>query len=48
MMLNYIIVHQNPSSLDAILIQKLGVVLLDGTSPHVVDPKDPGAIDENS
>lgn len=36
----------DPSSLDAILIQKLGVVLLDGTSPHVVDPKDPGAIDE--
>lgn len=36
----------DPSSLDAILIKKLGVVLLDGTAPHVVDPKDPGAIDE--
>ena len=36
----------DPSSLDAVLIQKLGVVLLDGTAPHVVDPKDPGAIDE--
>ena len=36
----------DPSSLDAILIKKLGVVLLDGTSPHIVDPKNPGAIDE--
>ncbi|MGL4912440.1 MAG: PRK06851 family protein [Romboutsia sp.] len=36
----------DPSSLDAILIKKLGVILLDGTAPHIVDPKDPGAIDE--
>ena len=36
----------DPSSLDALLINKLGVVLLDGTSPHIVDPKDPGAVDE--
>ena len=36
----------DPSSLDAVLIKKLGVVLLDGTAPHVVDPKNPGAIDE--
>ena len=36
----------DPGSLDAVLIKKLKVVLLDGTSPHVVDPKIPGAIDE--
>ena len=36
----------DPSSLDAILIKELKVVLLDGTSPHVVDPKNPGAVDE--
>lgn len=36
----------DPSSLDAVLIKELGVVLLDGTAPHIVDPKDPGAIDE--
>ncbi|MGL5328002.1 MAG: ATP-binding protein, partial [Peptostreptococcaceae bacterium] len=36
----------DPSSLDAIVIKKLGVVFLDATSPHIVDPKDPGAIDE--
>lgn len=36
----------DPSSLDAVVIKKLGVVFLDGTAPHIVDPKDPGAIDE--
>ena len=36
----------DPSSLDAIVIKKLGVVFLDGTAPHIVDPKNPGAIDE--
>lgn len=36
----------DPASLDAVLIKKLKVVLLDATAPHVVDPKIPGAIDE--
>lgn len=36
----------DPSSLDGVVIKDLGVVLLDGTAPHIVDPKDPGAIDE--
>lgn len=36
----------DPESLDAIVIKKLGVVMLDGTAPHIVDPKNPGAIDE--
>ena len=27
-------------------IKKLKVVLLDATSPHIIDPKDPGAVDE--
>ena len=36
----------DPSSLDAIVIKKIGIVLLDATAPHIVDPKDPGAIDE--
>lgn len=36
----------DPSSLDAVVINKLGVVLLDATAPHIVDPKDPGVIDE--
>lgn len=33
-------------SLDAVVIKKLKIALLDGTSPHVVDPKYPGVIDE--
>lgn len=33
-------------SLDAVVIKKLKIALLDGTSPHIVDPKYPGVIDE--
>lgn len=36
----------DPSSLDAIVIRDLGAVMLDATAPHIVDPKNPGAIDE--
>lgn len=36
----------DPNSLDAIVIKDLGVVMLDATAPHIVDPKNPGAIDE--
>ena len=36
----------DPSSIDAVLIKELKVVLLDATAPHIVDPKIPGAIDE--
>lgn len=32
-------------SLDAILIKKLDVAFVDGTAPHIVDPKNPGAVD---
>ncbi|MFZ7120197.1 MAG: PRK06851 family protein [Eubacteriaceae bacterium] len=33
-------------SLDAVVISKLKVAIIDGTAPHIVDPKNPGAIDE--
>ena len=33
-------------SLDGVVIKELYVALLDGTSPHVVDPITPGAVDE--
>lgn len=36
----------DPSSIDAVVIKKLKVVLLDATAPHIVDPKIPGAMDE--
>ncbi|HOV79459.1 MAG TPA: PRK06851 family protein [Bacillota bacterium] len=34
------------ASLDGICIPEIGVAMLDGTAPHVVDPKNPGAVDE--
>lgn len=36
----------DPGSLDAIVIPKASVALVDGTAPHIVDPKTPGAVDE--
>ncbi len=36
----------DPGSLDGVVIPKIGVALLDGTAPHVVDPSTPGAVDE--
>lgn len=32
-------------SIDSIMIPKLKVAVLDGTAPHVIDPKYPGAVD---
>lgn len=34
------------NSLDGVVIKGLNVAILDGTSPHVVDPVNPGAVDE--
>lgn len=34
------------NSLDGLVIPKINIALVDGTSPHVVDPKYPGAFDE--
>ncbi len=33
-------------SLDAVVFPEFGVSLIDGTAPHIVDPKNPGAVDE--
>ena len=33
-------------SLDGVLIRELGVAVVDGTAPHVVDPVYPGAVDQ--
>ena len=33
-------------SLDGIVFPQLGVAIIDGTAPHVVDPRLPGAVDE--
>jgi hypothetical protein len=34
------------NSLDGLVIPEIKIALLDGTAPHVVDPKIPGAVDE--
>ncbi len=34
------------NSIDGIVIKPLKVAIIDGTSPHMIDPKYPGAIDE--
>lgn len=33
-------------SLDGVVIPAIKIALIDGTAPHVVDPKNPGAVDE--
>lgn len=33
-------------SLDGVIVPALGVVIIDGTAPHIVDPKYPGVVDE--
>lgn len=42
----YLHCSSDPDSLDGIVIPKLRVSMIDGTAPHVVDPKNPGAVDE--
>lgn len=34
------------NSLDGVVIKQARVALIDGTAPHVLDPKNPGAVDE--
>ena len=34
------------NSLDGVVIPKIKVALIDGTAPHIVDPKNPGCVDE--
>lgn len=35
----------DPDSLDGIIIKPCNIAFVDGTSPHIVDPKTPGAVD---
>lgn len=41
----YILCSGDPDSLDAILLPALSVAVVDGTAPHVVEPKYPGAVE---
>lgn len=41
----YILCSGDPDSLDAVVLPDLAVALVDGTAPHVVEPKYPGAVE---
>ena len=41
----YIWCSGDPDSLDAVRLSRLGIIAVDGTSPHVVEPKYPAAAD---
>lgn len=43
--IDYFYCSSDPGSLDGILLKEKKVAVLDGTSPHIVDPKTPGAVD---
>lgn len=36
----------DPDSLDGIVIPEKKIAVIDGTSPHMIEPKNPGAVDE--
>lgn len=42
---DYIHCSSDPDSLDGVLIHGLNIAMVDGTSPHVVDPQNPGCVD---
>lgn len=42
---DYVYCSQEPTSLDAVIFPVLGVGVMDGTNPHMVDPKYPGIVD---
>ncbi|WP_052090928.1 PRK06851 family protein [Desulfosporosinus sp. HMP52] len=44
--LEYHCCSSDNNSIDGLVIPSLRVALLDGTAPHIVDPKNPGAVDE--
>ncbi len=42
----YLHCSSDNNSLDGVKIPELKIVFVDGTAPHIVDPKNPGAVDE--
>ncbi len=41
----YILCSGDPDSLDAVVLPRLGAAVVDGTAPHVVEPRCPGAVE---
>lgn len=44
--LEFMCCSSDNGSLDGVVIPALDVAMIDGTAPHIVDPKNPGAVDE--
>lgn len=44
--INYYHCSSDPDSLDGVFILEKGILLVDGTSPHIIDPAYPGAVYE--
>jgi len=44
--LEYFYCSSDPYSLDAVAVPELKVAIMDGTAPHVMDPRYPGAVEE--
>lgn len=42
----YILCSGDPASLDAIVLPRLRIAIVDGTAPHVVEPKYPGLVEQ--
>jgi len=42
----YMHCSSDPDSLDGVVFPEKNTALIDGTAPHIVDPKNPGAVDE--
>jgi len=45
MEVEYVLCSGDPDSLDAVVLAQQGVALVDGTAPHVVEPKYPGIVE---
>lgn len=43
---DYMWCSSDPDSLDGVLLSEKNIALIDGTAPHIVDPKNPGAVDK--
>lgn len=44
--IEYFHCSSDPDSLDGIAVPEVGIAMMDGTAPHTMDPKAPGAVDE--
>ena len=42
----YIHCSSDPNSLDGIIIRSIGIAIVDGTAPHIIEPTAPGALEE--